>query len=72
MASCARSSASTARPEPGRPASLAVKQLQAGLTFGKEGAKPGRFYDFEEVKKRTPDRGEDDLKTLNTFEPDAD
>ena len=46
----------------------AVKQLQsAGFGFGKEGAKPGRFYEFEEVSKRTPTDPD-----LNTFEPDAD
>jgi len=46
----------------------AVKQLQAaGFGFGKEGAKPGRFYEFEEVSKRTPTDPD-----LNTFTPDAD
>ena len=34
----------------------AVTQLQAaGFGFGKEGAKPGRFYDFESVRQVTPD-----------------
>ncbi len=32
-----------------------VRNLQAlGFGFGKEGASPGTFYDFDEVKKRTP------------------
>jgi hypothetical protein len=28
--------------------------LAAGFGFGKEGSAPGTFYDFDEVKKRTP------------------
>ncbi len=33
----------------------AVDQLQAaGFGFGEKGAKPGKFYQFDEVKKRTP------------------
>ena len=28
--------------------------LKAGFGFGKEGAGPGAFYDFDEVQKRTP------------------
>ena len=33
----------------------AVKQLQkAGFGFGEEGAKPGAFYDFNSVARRTP------------------
>ena len=28
--------------------------LNAGFGFGKEGAAPGAFYDFDEVSKRTP------------------
>ncbi len=46
----------------------AVAQLQAaGFGFGAEGAKPGRFYDFETVKQRTPTDPD-----LNTFIPDPD
>jgi len=45
----------------------AVAQLQAaGFGFGAEGAEPGRFYDFEQVSKRTPTDPD-----LNTFSPDA-
>jgi len=34
---------------------VAVKQLQkAGFGFGKQGATPGAFYSFNDVKKRTP------------------
>jgi len=45
----------------------AVAQLlAAGFNFGAEGAKPGRFYDFNQVQKRTPtDAG------INTYNPDA-
>ena len=58
----------------------AVKQLEAaGFGFGKQGAKPGRFYNFDEVSKRTPEKaaGPDiqnvpDLSELNTFAPDPD
>lgn len=33
----------------------AVDQLQAaGFGFGEKGAKPGKFYQFDDVKKRTP------------------
>ena len=46
----------------------AVTQLQAaGFGFGAEGAKPGRFYDFNTVKERTPTDPD-----LNTFIPDPD
>jgi len=46
---------------------VAVKQLEsAGFGFGVAGAKPGRFFDFDEVKKRTPTDPD-----LNTFTPDA-
>ena len=46
---------------------VAVKQLEAaGFGFGEPGAKPGRFYYFDEVKKRTPTDPD-----LNTFTPDA-
>ncbi len=35
---------------------VAVTQLQAaGFGFGAEGAKPGKFYEFDTVKARTPD-----------------
>jgi hypothetical protein len=45
----------------------AVTQLQAaGFGFGAEGSKPGRFYDFDEVSKRTPTDPD-----LNTFSPDS-
>ncbi len=45
----------------------AVTQLQAaGFGFGAKGASPGRFYDFDEVSKRTPTDPD-----LNTFSPDA-
>ncbi len=37
---------------------VAAEQLQAaGFGFGAEGAKPGRFYDFDSVSKRTPNPG---------------
>src|SRR5204863_7091470 len=44
----------------------AVAQLQAaGFGFGAKGKTPGRFYDFNDVRKRAPtDPG------LNTFAPD--
>ena len=33
----------------------AVAQLQAaGIGFGAQGATPGKFYDFDTVKRRTP------------------
>ncbi len=45
----------------------AVGQLQAaGFGFGAEGAKPGRFYHFDNVKQSTPND-----PALNTFRPDA-
>ncbi|CAN5779706.1 hypothetical protein BH18ACT15_BH18ACT15_02500 [soil metagenome] len=48
--------------------SHAVDQLlAAGFNFGAKGAMPGRFFDFDRVKERTPrDSG------LNTFQPDSD
>jgi len=34
---------------------VAVAQLKAaGFGFGEQGSKPGRFYDFDEVRQRTP------------------
>ena len=47
----------------------AVAQLQAaGIGFGEVGSvRPGRFYNFEQVARRTPTDPE-----LNTFEPDPD
>ena len=46
---------------------VAVKQLEAaGFGFGKAGASPGRFYDFDEVKEHTPTDPD-----LNTYTPDA-
>lgn len=45
---------------------VAVVQLQeAGFGFGKEGQGPGRFYEFDEVSRRTPTDPD-----LNTFAPD--
>ena len=38
--------------------------LGAGFGFGKEGAAPGAFYDFDEVKKRTPSPA-----AVNTLKP---
>ena len=46
---------------------VAATQLQGfGFGFGVKGSKPGRFYDFDEVSKRTPGA------RLNTYRPDAD
>ncbi len=46
---------------------VAVSQLEAaGFGFGKQGAKPGSFYDFDTVSKSTPTDPD-----LNTFAPDA-
>jgi hypothetical protein len=46
----------------------AVKQLEAaGFGFGKKGASPGKFYDFDQVRKRTPNDPD-----LNTFMPSPD
>lgn len=44
-------------PKPGfRRITGAVGLLQqAGFGFGEEGAKPGAFYEFDEVRRRTPD-----------------
>jgi hypothetical protein len=37
---------------------VAAQQLQAaGFGFGEEGASPGKFYDFDQVKNRTPQPG---------------
>jgi hypothetical protein len=45
----------------------AVSQLEAaGFGFGKQGAKPGAFYDFNTVKASTPTDPD-----LNTFTPSA-
>lgn len=45
----------------------AVAQLEAaGFGFGKQGATPGAFYDFDTVSARTPTD-----PSLNTFSPDA-
>ncbi len=47
---------------------VAVAQLQAaGFGFGAKGTKPGRFYEFDEVRKSTPTDPD-----LNTFTPDFD
>jgi hypothetical protein len=46
---------------------VAVKQLEgAGFGFGQPGARPGRYFHFDEVKKRTPDD-----PALNTYRPEA-
>jgi hypothetical protein len=45
----------------------AVQLQQAGFGLGQEGAKPGRFYDFDTVKRRTPTD-----RDLNTYFPDPD
>lgn len=43
----------------------AVKMLQAaGFGFGARGKGPGRFYDFDEVRKRTPSVGRTRVNTL--------
>lgn len=43
----------------------AVKRLRAaGFNFGAQGAKPGRFYNFDTVRRRTPNDPD-----LNTFFP---
>jgi hypothetical protein len=45
----------------------AVTVLQsAGFGFGKEGSKPGAFYDYDEVSRRTPDPG---FPAVNTRKP---
>ncbi len=56
-------------PNPGQPGFTnvleAVTQLEAaGFGFGRPGAAPGRFYDFDEVSRRTPTD-----PALNTFTP---
>ena len=44
----------------------AVTQLEAaGFGFGKEGAKPGVFFDFDEVAARTPNPGWVNTRTLS-------
>ncbi len=44
----------------------AVEQLQdAGFGFGEKGQKPGEFYEFGEVRKRTPKN-----QPINTRKPD--
>ena len=46
----------------------AVTQLQAaGFGIGAKGATPGRFYDFDEIKQRTPTE-----EDLNTYRPVGD
>ena len=46
----------------------AVAQLQAaGFGFGAEGSMPGKFYEFDEVSKRTPD--DPDLNTKAPVTP---
>ncbi len=47
---------------------VAAAQLQAaGFGFGAKGSKPGNFYEFDQVRKRTPNDPD-----LNTFFPDPD
>jgi Ferritin-like domain len=47
---------------------VAVRRLQdAGFGFGEPGARPGRFYNFDTVKERTPTDPD-----LNTFTTDLD
>ena len=47
----------------------AVSQLQAaGFGFGEEGKGEGRFYDFDDVRKRTPDDPDLNTKTLDTLD----
>ena len=55
------------RGEPGfEDVTVAVQRLQAnGIGFGTEGRRPGRFYNFDEVRQRTPNDPD-----LNTFFPD--
>lgn len=44
----------------------AVAQLEAaGFGFGKQGSKPGQFFDFDEVSARTPDPGLVNTRTLS-------
>ena len=46
---------------------VAVQQLQAaGFGFGEQGASPGKFYDFDTVRRRTPTDPD-----LNTYYPDS-
>ena len=43
----------------------AVSQLEAaGFGFGKQGSKAGQFYDFDDVRKRTPSARETGVNTL--------
>jgi Ferritin-like domain len=47
----------------------AVKQLQAaGFGFGEPGKGPGRFYDFDEVRRRTPDDPDVNTRTLDPLD----
>jgi len=44
----------------------AVAQLQAaGFGFGEKGAGPGRFYDFDDVRRRTPDDADVNTRKLD-------
>ncbi len=46
---------------------VAVAQLQAaGFGFGEAGAHPGKFYDFDEVSRRTPDDPDVNQRTPDT------
>ncbi len=42
----------------------AARLQEAGFGFGAEGASPGKFYDFDQVKKRTPNP-----RAVNTRKP---
>jgi hypothetical protein len=47
----------------------AVAQLQAaGFGFGEKGKGAGRFYDFDEVRKRTPDDPDLNTRSLDTLD----
>ena len=50
----------------------AVAQLQAaGFGFGQPGAHPGRFYEFDEVSRRTPDDPDVNQRTPDTCDDHA-
>lgn len=43
---------------------VAVEQLQAaGFGFGEQSAQPGCFYDFRDVRRRTPNPGDVNTRT---------
>ena len=49
----------------GRITTAAVQLQKAGFGFGAKGAEPGAFYEFDQVRRRTPDDPD-----LNTRRPD--